>query len=60
MRSQRHEAHPKLAEAHKMLSEVRNWFTEEFDTADLQDAKRLLEELEYSGGSFGLVGRKVS
>jgi adenylate cyclase len=28
-----------------MLSEIYNWFTEGFDTADLQDAKALLEEL---------------
>jgi adenylate cyclase len=32
-------------EAHKMLSEVYNWFTEGFDTKDLQEAKALLEEL---------------
>ena len=28
-----------------MLSEVYNWFTEGFDTADLKEAKALLEEL---------------
>jgi len=28
-----------------MLSEVYNWFTEGFDTKDLQEAKTLLEEL---------------
>jgi adenylate cyclase len=28
-----------------MLAEVYNWFTEGFDTADLKDAKALLEEL---------------
>jgi hypothetical protein len=27
------------------LSDVYNWFTEGFDTADLKDAKVLLEEL---------------
>jgi hypothetical protein len=27
------------------LSEIYNWFTEGFDTADLKDAKALLEEL---------------
>ena len=26
--------------------EIRNWFTEGFDTADLKDAKALLEELK--------------
>jgi predicted ATPase len=35
----------KQAEAHKMLSEVYNWFTEGFDTKDLQEAKTLLEAL---------------
>ena len=35
----------KKAEAHQMLSEVYNWFTEGFDTKDLQEAKALLEEL---------------
>ena len=29
-----------------MLAEIYNWFTEGFDTADLNDAKALLEELE--------------
>jgi len=28
-----------------MLEEIYNWFTEGFDTADLKDAKALLEEL---------------
>jgi adenylate cyclase len=35
----------KKADAHKLLSEVYNWFTEGFDTKDLQEAKALLEEL---------------
>ena len=35
----------KNAEAHKLLSEVYNWFTEGFDTKDLQEAKALLESL---------------
>jgi predicted ATPase len=35
----------KQSEAHKLLSEVYNWFTEGFDTKDLQEAKALLEEL---------------
>jgi hypothetical protein len=35
----------KQAEAHQLLSEVYNWFTEGFDTKDLQEAKALLEEL---------------
>jgi predicted ATPase/class 3 adenylate cyclase len=33
------------AEAYELLAPVYNWFTEGFDTADLQDAKALLEEL---------------
>ncbi len=35
----------KKAEAHELLSEIYNWFTEGFDTKDLQEAKALLEEL---------------
>ena len=35
----------KKQEAHQMLSEIYNWFTEGFDTKDLQEAKALLEEL---------------
>jgi predicted ATPase len=33
------------AEAHQLLAPVYGWFTEGFDTADLCDARRLLEEL---------------
>jgi tetratricopeptide (TPR) repeat protein len=33
------------AEARSMLAEIYNWFTEGFDTADLKDAKALLDEL---------------
>jgi predicted ATPase len=36
----------KCAEAHELLAPVYGWFTEGFDTADLQGAKALLEELE--------------
>jgi predicted ATPase len=32
-------------EARALLAEIYNWFTEGFDTADLRDAKALLEEL---------------
>jgi predicted ATPase len=35
----------KRAEAHELLAPVYGWFTEGFDTADLQEAKTLLEEL---------------
>ena len=33
------------AEAHKLLANVYNWFTEGFDTKDLQEAKVLLDAL---------------
>ena len=32
--------------ARTMLAEIYNWFTEGFDTADLKDAKTLLDELK--------------
>ena len=35
----------KHQEAHDLLAPVYHWFTEGFDTADLQEAKALLEEL---------------
>jgi len=35
----------KRDEARAMLAEIYNWFTEGFDTADLKDAKSLLDEL---------------
>ncbi len=35
----------KVKQAHKMLSDIYNWFTEGFDTKDLQEAKVLLAEL---------------
>jgi predicted ATPase len=35
----------KQAEAHAQLAPIYGWFTEGFDTADLQEAKVLLEEL---------------
>jgi class 3 adenylate cyclase/tetratricopeptide (TPR) repeat protein len=34
-------------EARSMLAEIYNWFTEGFDTADLKDAKALLDELSH-------------
>jgi class 3 adenylate cyclase/predicted ATPase len=36
----------KCQEAHDLLTPVYHWFTEGFDTADLKDAKALLDELE--------------
>ena len=35
----------KHAAAQQMLAEIHGWFTEGFDTVDLQEAKALLEEL---------------
>ena len=40
-----HETRVKLDEAHTMLSDIYNWFTEGFDTKDLQEAKALLHTL---------------
>jgi predicted ATPase len=34
-------------EARAMLAEIYNWFTEGFDTAELKDAKTLLDELSH-------------
>jgi predicted ATPase len=36
----------KKAETHQMLAEVYSWFTEGFDTADLKEARALLDELK--------------
>lgn len=36
----------KRKEAHKLLEETYSWFTEGFDTADLKEAKAMLEELK--------------
>jgi predicted ATPase len=35
----------KRDEGRAMLADIYNWFTEGFDTADLKDAKTLLDEL---------------
>jgi predicted ATPase len=35
----------KTVEARQLLAEIYGWFTEGFETADLQEAKALLEEL---------------
>ena len=40
----------KRAEARELLASVYGWFTEGFDTADLQETKGLLEAL---GGEHG-------
>jgi class 3 adenylate cyclase/predicted ATPase len=43
--SRRWQSQGKKDEARRMLAEIYNWFTEGFDTKDLQEAKKLLEEL---------------
>jgi hypothetical protein len=48
-RTTQHVTRSNLAEAHHMLSTIYNWFTEGFDTKDLQEAKALLEELSHWG-----------
>ena len=35
----------KTTEAHDLLAPVHDWFTEGFDTADLKEAKALLEQI---------------
>jgi predicted ATPase len=37
----------KKEEARQILADVYNWFTEGFDTKDLQEAKALIEELSH-------------
>jgi predicted ATPase len=44
-RNTHREARIRLDEAYVMLSEVYDWFTEGFETKDLQEAKELLAEL---------------
>src|SRR5262249_18173138 len=43
----------KQAEAYELLAPIYGWFTEGFDTADLQDAKALLEALVGERGQVG-------
>jgi class 3 adenylate cyclase/predicted ATPase len=46
-RDTQHETRTMLAETHTMLADVYNWFTEGFDTKDLQETKALIEELNH-------------
>ncbi len=41
----REERQDKRQDAYDLLAPVYEWFTEGFDTADLKDAKTLLDEL---------------
>ena len=47
----------KRAAAHELLAPIYGWFTEGFDTADLQDARALLEELAVEGPTA--IGQRV-
>ena len=42
----------KRDEAHELLAPIYGWFTEGFDTADLQEAKALLDEGHDQGVSY--------
>lgn len=44
-RTTHHETHARLDAARTMLSDIYTWFTEGFDTQDLQEAKALLDSL---------------
>jgi predicted ATPase len=45
----------KRAAAHELLAPIYGWFTEGFDTSDLQEAKALLEELSQANATNGTV-----
>jgi hypothetical protein len=46
--------------ARTMLTEIYDWFTEGFDTADLKDAKALLEELVHSNATHPVLETQPS
>jgi predicted ATPase len=48
------------AEAYELLAPIYGWFTEGFDTADLQEAKALLEDLAQSRLSSSGASRHVT
>jgi predicted ATPase len=47
----------KRNEARDLLAAVYGWFTEGFDTLDLQEAKALIDALAQNSSSCLLVGR---
>ena len=47
-------------EARTMLAEIYGWFTEGFDTADLKDAKALLDELSSVDMRCAKCGQKIA
>jgi predicted ATPase len=44
--------HSRVTEARDLLAPVYNWFTEGFDTPDLEEAKALLEALNAQARTF--------
>lgn len=44
--------------AHEALADVYGWFTEGFDTKDLQDAKQLLDQINEEMGGHAYVAQK--
>ena len=44
--SRRWQQQGRREEAHRLLAEIYAWFTEGFETPDLQEAKALLEALQ--------------
>jgi len=49
----------KYSEAHELLTPVYGWFSEGFDTADLIDARALLEALEKSRAGTSHAGTRL-
>ena len=49
----------KRVQAHDLLAPAYDWFTEGFDTADLKDAKALLDELGSSSQWAGQVDSEI-
>ena len=48
----------KRDEARALLAPVYGWFTECFDTLDLKEAKKLLNELAFQTGVRGVESRR--
>jgi predicted ATPase len=58
-RNMQHEARNILDAARNTLSEIYGWFTEGFDTKDLQEAKALLEALQSESSESGSSESKI-
>jgi predicted ATPase len=50
----------KRNEARQLLAPIYGWFTEGFDTADLQDAKALLAELSEASAGYQQLGKTAT